>query len=108
MFNRSSSNENTCDRIPKIFYPNSEIKAMIILKYTHLLMPISVTNKILVCCKVTLYHSGLKKCSHLRPHANHHYVHTAVNTKSQMFKKFLQLIKEFTQREWKSFKQDYL
>jgi len=40
--------------------------------------------------------------------ANHHYVHTAVNTKSQIFKKFLQLIREITQREWKSFKQDYL
>jgi len=30
-------------------------------------MHISVTNKILVCFKVTLHHSGLKKCSHLRP-----------------------------------------
>ena len=40
--------------------------------------------------------------------ANHHYVHKAVNTKSQIFKKFSQLIKENKQREWKSFKQDYL
>ena len=67
LFNRLQSNENTSDRIPKIFHPNSEVKAMIFLKYTHLLMPISVTNKILVCCKVTLYHSGFKKCFHLRP-----------------------------------------
>jgi len=39
---------------------------------------------------------------------NHHYVHTAVNTKSQISKKFLQLFEEIIQREWKSFKQDYL
>jgi hypothetical protein len=73
-------------------------------------MPISVTNKILVCCIVTLYHSGLNKMfpSQATAIANHHYVHTAVNTKSQIFKKFLQLVKEITQREWNSFKQDYL
>jgi hypothetical protein len=38
----------TSERTPKIFYPNYEVKAMILLKYTHFLMPISVTNKILV------------------------------------------------------------
>lgn len=30
--------------------------------------------------------------------ANHHYVHTAVNTKSQTFKKFSQLIRHHTKR----------
>jgi hypothetical protein len=82
LFNRWSSNENTSDRIPKIFYPNSKVKAMIFLKYIYLLTPISVTNKILVCCKVTLYHSGLKNV----PISGHSYCKSPLCSHSCQYK----------------------